>query len=822
MKALLSPPCWLFVFVILSFQSRSAEITVTIQYDMSGVSEYTGTPVRTFHNMTSEATGNNNYEWANLIDIGNGIWSIDITYDDAIVIFEGARAWFNNGANVNEDAIPSSCGTFGGQNFRSIYPFSPSDGDVLRFAFNGCRVNVYENGVWSNPLADYDLLKVEENYTISEGIIASNVNIALGKTVTVASGGNLDIRGSLNLQEPGFSDILLGTGNADVASDWFISDGSGFPSLSINTTEQVEGTGCFEINFPDNTSAYRIFRNGLNLASGTNYEFSFWAKGDISNPANSFDIFVFTRASEDDVAADFESATLTDAWTKYTYSYTPPTTEEFTMQFSWNSNNSDPQDGSNAGTYYIDDIQILETSTGTVGALEVASGGTLITYAADANTAPVTVKRSTRYSDGKYSFVGSPVKYDADIKGSELGSTVYYYDETQNYNAVGGPRWQDASGLPLVEGKGYAQAFQKNLIFKGVPNDGDITVSDLTYSAGSTDEQGWNLISNPYPAAIDFELFTSGNPDIEGSIYLWDDGGSETGVADNDDYLTVSSAGSVGGPNGGDFNGYIGAMQGFFVKVKEEGTVSVTFTEGMRDDSGITNGDANFFRKAEDKQENNVKLSVESKTSGIYNELLVSLREDATLGIDRIYDATKLIGNEYLQFYSLINDGKYAIQGLPIKDGISTELAFNLGKDSDLTLSVVEMTGLESGMSFFLKDNITGIVYDLTEVNSFDFSATKGTDQNRFTLTYGSAIVLATTSTNQPLYKYRDGELSVDFIQPLDVLEYAVYDLAGSTLVKSNKMKSNVEHLEMAVLVKGINIVKIATSEGVFTRKFVF
>jgi hypothetical protein len=456
------------------------------------------------------------------------------------------------------------------------------------------------------------------------------------------------------------------------------------------------------------------------------------------------------------------------------------------------------------------------------GELVINSGASLIT--SDGKTiGNVTVKRNTRYADGKYSFVGSPVNADASITGADLGPIVYKYNETTAYGTDGLARWEDATSTQLTAGKGYAQANQQEVSFTGVPNDGTITVSGLSHTAPDANhgEHGWSLLSNPYPAAIDVTTFltdATNSAVLNGSIYLWDDHGSEAGRGDNGDYLTANSLGAVGGPNGGVFNGYIGSMQGFFVKVASPtASASVQFTESMR--VGGVNTDGSFFRK-DNAQTLNVRLALQTE-SGLYNELLVGLRENATIGVDRSFDADKLIADQDLQFYSMIESNKYAIQGLPLVDGVSTELAFNLGEASALTLSVKELVA-SAEQHFYLYDKVTAMTYDLNKTESISFSASKGADQNRFVLTYSVSDVLANeTLTKDPIYRFANNELTVSFNGSTLVSGYAIYDLSGKA-VSTSSLNSSVRELTIPINRKGINIIRIVTAEGTFTRKFLF
>lgn len=446
------------------------------------------------------------------------------------------------------------------------------------------------------------------------------------------------------------------------------------------------------------------------------------------------------------------------------------------------------------------------------GTLIIESGASLITK--EGNTVgQVTINRNTHGSALGYSFVGSPVDFDAEITGLNLGSISFSYDETQTYAAVGGPRWVAAASSPLIPGIGYAQANQSSISFTGVPNDGSITVLGLTYTVGNANEQGWNLLSNPYPAAISAQAFTDANPSLEAAIYLWND--PQNGRATIGDYLTVTALGSVNG----NFNGNIGSMQGFFVKLKSAGIADVTFTEAMRVNGN--NADDNFFRKAEIKTLN-IKLAIET-TNGLYNETLIGLRSDAKLDAD-IYDASKFIGNENIAFYSLINGNKYAIQGLPIEQGISTELAFNLGSSANLKLSVVELTGLGDGMTFLLTDKVSGKIYDLSEVNSIDFAAAKGSDQSRFKLTYLSKLDILTTKNifNQPIFKYQNNELIIQFNTPQTIEEFTMYDLLGRVILKNklSNMKTNELHIHSET--KGVKIIRISTGDATYTKRLLF
>ena len=350
------------------------------------------------------------------------------------------------------------------------------------------------------------------------------------------------------------------------------------------------------------------------------------------------------------------------------------------------------------GSFEMGVLEIRENNTVTVedgstldvtgdlsndGEIIVASGGSLLTYAANEVTGnPVTIHRNTRFATASYSMVGTPVRPDAGIKGNQLGSFVYAYDESVPYApGAGVSRWLDATVTELEPGKGYAAAGQKEMTFVGTPNSGTIGFTGLSRTedmSSTADNWGWHLMSNPYPAAIDLSKFLATNTGIQGFIALWDDPDAPGTRGSNADYLVVNAIGSVSGPNGGQFEGYINSMQGFFIQVGAGQSGDVSFTESMR--VAGNNGDATFFRQERDMQVPGFKLKV--TTDEFYSETLVGFPGDATPEVDRLYDAPKIKGQNDLNVYSLINDLPYAIQGLPLHDeqvripiGIASALA---------------------------------------------------------------------------------------------------------------------------------------------------
>lgn len=444
------------------------------------------------------------------------------------------------------------------------------------------------------------------------------------------------------------------------------------------------------------------------------------------------------------------------------------------------------------------------------GSLVVNSGASLITYASSGSSGVgvITINRDTRYGGGKYSFVGSPVNQDIAIKGSNLGTAVYKYNETTNYDIDAGlSRWEDALATTLIPGVGYAQAFQESLNFTGIPNTGEVKVTGLTNTTGSatnTADRGWNLVSNPYPAAIDLSSFLSYNEAIDASIYLWDDHGSELGRGDNGDYLVANTIGSVSGPNGGGFEGYIGSVQGFFVRLTSDANGdTVVFQESMRVNGNNTS--TTFLRKS--SEHSHVKLTLKDE-NGQYEEILIGYRATATQGIDRLFDARKLSISD-TRFFSLINDEEYAIQGVPQNDMNDVKIGYNTVESGILTIEVADMV-TNDHTQLYLVDKYTKTMTPISKDLKYVFSSLSGYIADRFSIVYdqrnADLSVISDTGDFMTWTSFQVmDKLHIKAEEIMKNAKIKVFDLRGNNVleqsIKQTKSQYSIAHLNTGIYV---------------------
>ncbi len=374
------------------------------------------------------------------------------------------------------------------------------------------------------------------------------------------------------------------------------------------------------------------------------------------------------------------------------------------------------------------------------GGLTVYSGSSLMTYEDDLFIGSAVFYRTTRYADGKYSMVGTPLKQNNINTADDLGPTasdVYMYDETVAYGADGINRWLTASTEELVPGKGYAQANKQTLFFLGKPNVGTITVSG-TYTEDAADaNEGWNLIANPYATAIDIGDFLAENSNTAGAVYIWDDNGSNTQRGTNADYIIANGTMATNTTAAGGhtrYNNHLGSVQGFFVKLNSAADTDINFTEDMRVSGN--NSDDNFFRETELPI---ARLNL-TNNEGLFKQAVIGFAEDATENeLNRTYDAQAFNATSDFGLFTMKAGRALALNGMP-NEWETVQLQFNVQEAGLYTISV-QLEG--SGQSLYLMDKLTGEVIDLRN-GEYSFTTQSGIHADRFELVSSPFAVLNT------------------------------------------------------------------------------
>lgn len=488
------------------------------------------------------------------------------------------------------------------------------------------------------------------------------------------------------------------------------------------------------------------------------------------------------------------------------------------------------------------------------------------------------------------SFGGSHTWADGSYSGSKRISTYWLYKfwgATDAYNA-----WAPiTTNSTLLPGEGYtmkgtsgsvAITTNQNYVFKGKPNNGDIT---LPISVGQD-----RLIGNPYPSAIDADEFILDNINttetingeegrnianvFNGALYFWHHFGQENSHALKEyvggyatytlmggteaystDPLINNSTPLIGGNKIPER--YIPVNQGFFVSATLPTTISgttttveggdITFKNSQRvfvreDSTGINDG--SIFFKTNKKTANTKNLNGDKRPKmrlkfnspkGFHRQLLAGIDENATNNFDLGYDAPIAdVGQE--DMFWIFNNAKFVIQAV---NNFNNEQVLNFGLkiaiDGLVSIEIETLENIDENLEIYIKDNLLGEEYKINN-KPFETNLLKGEYLDRFTLIFKSPTTkeevinveenveeIENTSINgvQIYMNNTTSEIQIKRNSEVKINEILAYNYLGQLIGNWNKEFTNVELFIPFRKASGVYFIQIKTNIGIINKKIV-
>ncbi|WP_176427582.1 T9SS sorting signal type C domain-containing protein, partial [Flavobacterium sp. ov086] len=190
------------------------------------------------------------------------------------------------------------------------------------------------------------------------------------------------------------------------------------------------------------------------------------------------------------------------------------------------------------------------------------------------------------------------------------------------------------------------------------------------------------------------------------------------------------------------------------------------------------------------------------------------------------YDATTMNGNSFIDFYSINESKKLAIQGraLPFQDTDQIPLGYKTTVAGDFTIAIDHADGLFNNQAVYLEDKTTGIVTNL-QAGNYTFTTAIGTFIDRFTIAY----VKKTLGTgdfedaqNGVFVSIKEKTIKVTSTKET-IKEVTIYDINGQLLY--NKKKIGVAELQIPNLQSSnqVLLVKVTLdNDSLTTKKIIF
>lgn len=395
----------------------------------------------------------------------------------------------------------------------------------------------------------------------------------------------------------------------------------------------------------------------------------------------------------------------------------------------------------------------------------------------------------------------------------------------------------------MLPGKGYIvrapQTFNATLQqytgaeFNGAPNNGFIQ-TPITIGVSNM-----NLIGNPYPSAINADLFLgygSNTGVVEGTIYLWTHNTAITNFAYNaNDYAVYNLTGTVStraalnpGVNNTTPTKFIASGQSFFIKGLAAG--QATFNNSMR----VSGNNTGFFRPGNFENATNIAVDgIEknriwlnlSNSDGAFKQTLVGYIEGATNAIDRSFDGELFNANAFVSLYSILDGKNMAIQGraLPFHDDDKVILGYNSTLNGIFEISIDNVDGIMTDQNIYLEDRLLNVIHDLKQ-SPYSFNTAIGTFDTRFELRYTTNLLATdnfSSAGNALLVAVNKKNINI-LSQGGNMKSVTVYDLLGRNIFDDQKVNSDKFTINNVISSQQALIVKIVLENGkIVTRKVV-
>jgi autotransporter-associated beta strand protein len=347
--------------------------------------------------------------------------------------------------------------------------------------------------------------------------------------------------------------------------------------------------------------------------------------------------------------------------------------------------------------------------------------------------------------------------------GSTTGGTTF--TSIYSYNETGSGLYDDASKYsaitnitdPIEFGKGYwvylGNGLGTSIKFEVAGSIAKANISDimmpLTYTDhGTSSDDGWNLISNPFPCPVSWAALLGSTTDVDDGIYVYN-----SNTATYSQYVAGVSSPAVGTGGIGD---EIPMCQGFYVH--STGGTSLTASESIK----VPTSNPDFLRINPNAPSVQNYIPVPrlflNGAGGSRDETAFHFNSNSSTAFDAKYDTYKLIGDYTLPYVAgMSSDGEMcSINGLPNQNTsipvkaitpATGVFVFSLGGDT------------VTGTCVNLYDSYTGVTTNLS-TSSYTCTLHDTTTMARFTLAFSSGALTATTAIAQPACNYPQGSIT--------------------------------------------------------------
>jgi len=389
------------------------------------------------------------------------------------------------------------------------------------------------------------------------------------------------------------------------------------------------------------------------------------------------------------------------------------------------------------------------------------------------------------------------------------GQDFYAWDEVNNLwinSTDGAGAWNSSFENNFTVGKGYLVAYP-DPVTKTYTGTLNTYASPLVLTCTNTSGmgEGWNLLGNPFPCAIDWANISLGDG-MDNALYYYDNTQQKYRY-----YLQFS--GDNGTTTIGSGQQYIPAMQGFMVHAKTTGTKTVSIDNNDRTHSGM-----DVYYKSANTAPESMVLTVAG--NGAEDETFIHFNTNATNAFDGDFDAYKLRSyNSGLPnlFTKGSDNSELSINGLPFEsDNIIIPLYFE-GIEGPWTITA-NLSQMQN-KSVLLEDTKLNKMSDLSISPMVAFEKSTGDNPDRFLLHFKALGTGDQTEVASPnVYAYGS---SVYVASAPPRAEIRIYSITGQLISKTTASGDGMEVFEMSRQPAGVYFITVIDGKSSYSNKIV-
>ncbi len=381
--------------------------------------------------------------------------------------------------------------------------------------------------------------------------------------------------------------------------------------------------------------------------------------------------------------------------------------------------------------------------------------------------------------------------------------------------------WTSFSGNFAV-GKGYIGYENVSAVksFDGLVNSGNISISldyennTATHSNAMFD--GWNLVGNPYPSAIDWTSGSITKTNIDAAIYFYDDNG--TGNYDNYRYYVDGGGNDAYYPTiaANEGSRYIPAHQSVFIKSKSGGG-TLTFTNACR-----AHSTTDFYKSALKSETYQEVVRLEMRSGAATDEAVIRFVNGTTQAYDGDADAYKLFSHsaDVPQIFSVAESNSHlAINSLPNYD---EETVIPMGiRPVAGTVQRIVFTEVPENMLYtmYLEDKLSGEFTEIILNESYEFQA-----QSSDLITDRFQLVFSKESSD--IQKYAKNDMQIFAFEKSVVIKtenhigsrIIINDLIGRRIIDT-RLDSDFKTIDMSAHPNGNYLIELHTPHGKIVKQ---